>query len=84
LLIDEALSVGDLEFQEKCMTRIEQFLHGGATLILVSHAPQTVRQLCNRVVWLEHGRVIADGAAGTVLDAFVAGDPAAISAPAAS
>jgi ABC-type polysaccharide/polyol phosphate transport system ATPase subunit len=73
LLVDEALSVGDLEFQRKCMDRIQSFLRGGATLVLVSHAPDIVRSLCERAMWLEHGQVVAQGAAGEVLDAFVAG-----------
>ena len=65
------LSVGDLEFQQKCIHRIKEFLGGGATLILVSHAPQAVQQLCRRVVWLEAGQVVADGPAAQVVDAFV-------------
>jgi len=71
LLLDEVLSVGDLEFQQKCIQRIEEFLGGGATLILVSHAPQAVQQLCRRVVWLEAGQIVADGPAAQVLEAFV-------------
>jgi ABC-type polysaccharide/polyol phosphate transport system ATPase subunit len=73
LLIDEALSVGDIGFQKKCLQRIESFLRGGATLVLVSHSPETVRGLCERVVWLESGRVVADGGADEVLGGFVSG-----------
>jgi ABC-2 type transport system ATP-binding protein/lipopolysaccharide transport system ATP-binding protein len=71
LLIDELLSVGDLEFQRKCTERIETILQRGATLILVSHSPESVLQLCSRVVWLEQGRVVADGPAPDVVEAFV-------------
>ena len=84
LLVDEALSVGDIEFQKKCLARIDEFLRGGSTLVLVSHAPQTVRDLCTRVVWLEHGRVVADAGTDEVLDGFVAGHPVVVSASAAS
>ena len=71
LLIDEVLSVGDLEFQRKCIGRIGEFLARGATLVLVSHSPESVLQLCQQVVWLEEGRVVADGPAREVVEAFV-------------
>ena len=73
LLVDEALSVGDYEFQHKCMERIRAMRRGGASLVLVSHAPDVVRNLCERVVWLDGGKVVAQGAPGEVLDAFVSG-----------
>jgi len=71
LLVDEALSVGDLDFQRKCMARIEELLSRGATLVLVSHSPDAVLRLCQRVVWLEQGRVVADGPGSEVVEAFV-------------
>jgi lipopolysaccharide transport system ATP-binding protein len=61
LLIDEALSVGDLAFQQKCLARIKAFQRAGCALVFVSHAPAQVRQLCDRVLWLEAGRVVACG-----------------------
>jgi ABC-2 type transport system ATP-binding protein/lipopolysaccharide transport system ATP-binding protein len=70
LLVDEVLSVGDIEFQRKCVTRIEEILARGTTLVLVSHSPESVLQLCAHVVWLEGGRVVADGPAREVVDAF--------------
>jgi ABC-type polysaccharide/polyol phosphate transport system ATPase subunit len=73
LLVDEALAVGDLEFQHKCMERIRGMRRGGASLVLVSHDPETVRALCERVVWLDGGHVVAAGAPGEVLDGFVSG-----------
>lgn len=73
LLIDETLSVGDFEFQQKCARRIEEFRRGGASILLVSHAPDVVRSLCERVVWIESGRIMAEGAPDAVLDAFVHG-----------
>jgi ABC-type polysaccharide/polyol phosphate transport system ATPase subunit len=72
LLIDESLSVGDIAFQQKCLDRIDAFRRRGATLVIVSHSPGLVRELCDHVIWLEHGRVAGDGAAPETLDAFVA------------
>ena len=71
LLVDEVLSVGDIEFQHKCSERIQQMLRGGTTLILVSHSPEAILQLCASAVWLDHGRVVANGPAREVLEAFM-------------
>ena len=71
LLIDEVLSVGDIEFQEKCIARMQEFLARGATLVLVSHSPQSVLELCRRAVWLHEGRIVADGPSADVVQAFV-------------
>jgi ABC-type polysaccharide/polyol phosphate transport system ATPase subunit len=72
LLVDEVLSVGDIEFQQKCTRRIDDFLARGATLVLVTHSTELAVQLCRRVVWIEEGRVVMDGPARDVVDAFVA------------
>jgi ABC-type polysaccharide/polyol phosphate transport system ATPase subunit len=71
LLVDEALSVGDIEFQEKCEVRIQEILRRGATLLFVSHAPQAILKLCQRAIWLHEGRLVADGPAADVVGAFV-------------
>jgi len=71
LLVDELLSVGDIEFQRKCTDRIEGILARGATLVLVSHSPESVMQLCRRAIWIDHGHVLADGPAHEVVEAFV-------------
>lgn len=84
LLIDEVLSVGDLEFRRKCMNRIQSFRKSCSTMLLVSHAPNTVKSLCDRVVWLERGRVVADGPAGKILDQYVSADSKLPGAAAAS
>ena len=70
LLIDEVLSVGDVEFQAKCIERMNRFRELGVTFVLVSHALQTVQDLCTRVVWVEGGRVQADGPPAEVIAAF--------------
>ena len=64
LLVDEVLAVGDIEFQERCMDRIRTFLQGGSTLVVVSHSPPAVVQLCERVVWLDAGRVMRGWSGG--------------------
>jgi len=71
LLVDEVLSVGDIEFQQKCAMRIAEFLARGATLVLVSHSPEQVVELCSRAVWIHEGKVVMDGASADVVRAFV-------------
>jgi homopolymeric O-antigen transport system ATP-binding protein len=71
LLVDEVLQVGDIEFQEKCVARMEEFMARGMTLVYVSHSPKSVVELCQRVVWLHEGRIVADGPAADVVRAFV-------------
>lgn len=73
LIIDEALAVGDIEFQKKCLERINGFIQGGATLLLVSHDPNVVRGICGRALWLDGGRIVAHGSADQVVEAFVSG-----------
>jgi len=71
LILDELLSVGDIEFQAKSMARSRAFLARGATLVLGSHAPEAVLKLCQRVISLHEGRLVADGPAAEVVRAFV-------------
>jgi ABC-2 type transport system ATP-binding protein len=61
LLVDEVLAVGDEPFQRKCLDRIKQFQQDGRTIILVTHSLEQVRQMCDRVVLLEAGRMVVDG-----------------------
>ncbi len=61
LLIDEVLAVGDEPFQRKCMKRIKDFQREGRTIVLVTHGIDTVRQLCDRVIMLDKGEIVADG-----------------------
>lgn len=81
LLVDEVLAVGDIEFQRKCTERIQAILGRGATFVLVSHSPDAILKLCEHVIWLDEGRVVADGPARQVVEAFVSrSTPAALSA----
>jgi ABC-type polysaccharide/polyol phosphate transport system ATPase subunit len=71
LLIDEVLAVGDTDFQKKCLERIKGMKDSGKILLCVSHAPEILRQLCTRALWIEHGRTIRQGPVGEVLDAYI-------------
>ena len=70
LIVDEALSVGDIAFQAKCMERMRRFIEGGVTVILVSHAVNQVRQFCEKAVYLSGGGVKAFGSADEVCDLY--------------
>ncbi len=61
LIIDEALSVGDVFFQHKCISRMKQFQEEGKTILVVSHDPQTIRHLCDRAIHLRDGAIVGDG-----------------------
>ncbi len=67
LIIDEVLSVGDAAFQKKSAERIQSFRGRGATILLVSHNLEAIQSMCDRAVWLDHGRVRADSAAESVV-----------------
>lgn len=61
LIVDEILSVGDADFQEKSRQRMMELMSGGTTVLFVSHSLQQIRDMCDRVVWIEHGEVQAVG-----------------------
>ena len=61
LIVDEILSVGDIKFQEKSKNKMMQMIKGGTTVLYVSHSLESIEELCDRVVWLEHGKVIKVG-----------------------
>ena len=70
LLIDEVLAVGDTEFQEKSGAALRERIHGGTTVVFVSHGDAQIRQVCDRAVWIEHGRSVLEGAVDDVLAAY--------------
>ena len=70
LIVDEILAVGDAQFQEKSKRRMMELMGGGTTVLLVSHDIEQVKELCRRVVWLEHGRVREIGEAKEVCGAY--------------
>lgn len=70
LIVDEILSVGDADFQEKSRARMMKLMSGGTTVLFVSHSLDQIRDMCDRVVWLEHGKVRMVGSAKEVCDAY--------------
>jgi ABC-type polysaccharide/polyol phosphate transport system ATPase subunit len=72
LLTDEVLAVGDEAFQRKCLDYIAGLRRRGITIIFVSHALDAVRSLCGRAIWLDHGRLVADGPSGEIVDRYLA------------
>ena len=61
LIVDEILSVGDIKFQEKSKHKMLEMIKGGTTVLYVSHSLDSIRELCDRVIWLEHGKIIKIG-----------------------
>ena len=71
LLVDEVLAVGDESFQRRCNEKFAEFKEQGRTIVLVSHALGSMRNMCEEVAWLENGRVRDVGVAGGVVDSYV-------------
>jgi lipopolysaccharide transport system ATP-binding protein len=72
LIVDEALSVGDLFFQQRCIRRIQQLKHQGVTIVFVSHDLEAVRTLADRAVWMDHGSVHLEGKTDEVVSKYLA------------
>lgn len=70
LMIDEALSVGDAEFKERSDERIKEMIGEAGTVFLVSHSAKSILDVCRRAIWLDHGNLVADGDAQTVVAAY--------------
>lgn len=70
LIVDEALAVGDVFFQQKCFDRIRAFREAGTTLLFVSHAMSTVYALCDRAILLDEGRILLDAAPREAIDLY--------------
>ncbi len=72
LLLDEILSVGDAGFQQKSMRKMKELLGSGATIILVSHNAQAIRDICKRAIWLDKGGIQEDGLSSIVAEKYSA------------
>ena len=70
LIVDEVLAVGDADFQEKSRKRMMELMSGGTTVLFVSHSMEQIRQMCNRVVWLEKGHIRIIGDLQETCDAY--------------
>lgn len=72
LVLDEVLAVGDSRFVQRCVERIDELKEQGTTLLMVSHSPDAILANCKRCVWLDRGRMMADGPAAEVLERYAA------------
>lgn len=72
LIVDEILAVGDANFQEKSRNRMMELMGGGTTVLFVSHSLDQIREMCDRVLWLDHGKVKMIGNTEEVCNAYEA------------
>ena len=70
LIVDEILSVGDIKFQEKSKNKMLSMIKGGTTVLYVSHSLESIKELCNKAIWLEHGKIVMIGNASEVCDKY--------------
>jgi len=70
LLIDEALSVGDAQFKTKALSAMKERIVGDQTVVFVSHSESQVEALCDRAIWIDEGKIRAEGETGVVLEAY--------------
>lgn len=70
LIVDEILSVGDIKFQEKSKGKMMSMIKGGTTVLYVSHSLESIKDLCNKVIWLDHGKMVMAGETEKVCDAY--------------
>lgn len=71
LLVDEVLAVGDAVFQRRCNEKFADFRRAGKTVVIVSHAADAMRTMCDKVAWLQEGRLVAEGRPEEVVDTYV-------------
>jgi len=71
IIMDEILSVGDMDFQEKSRSRVESVMDSDAAIVLVSHDLESVKKLANQALWIDHGQVMKYGDVNSVIDAYL-------------
>lgn len=71
LILDEVLSVGDGAFQQKSAKKMRELIYGGAATILVSHSISQIEEMCNKVLWLDHGKQVAFGESDEICREYV-------------
>lgn len=71
LIVDEILSVGDFEFQQKCRKRMKEMTDNGATILFVSHSADQVIDICEKAIWLKKGKMVAAGNASDVMNKYL-------------
>lgn len=71
LIIDEALSVGDMDFQKKCLKKIKEIADSGKTIIFVSHDVEVLRSTCDRAILLKQGKIVAQGKIEEIIENYI-------------
>src|SRR5258708_2854154 len=71
LIVDEVLAVGDTKFQQKCLDKMDDVAQQGRTVLFVSHNMATIKRLCERIIWLNQGKIVADGVSEEVIADYV-------------
>ena len=70
LIVDEILSVGDIKFQEKSKNKMMSMIEGGTTVLYVSHSIESIKEICSKVIWLDHGKIVKMGNAKQVCNEY--------------
>ena len=70
LIVDEILSVGDIKFQEKSKNKMMEMINGGTTVLYVSHSLESIKELCTKVIWIEHGEIVKMGDTNKICDEY--------------
>lgn len=70
LIVDEILSVGDIKFQEKSKSKMMSMIEGGTTVLYVSHSIDSIKELCSKVIWLDHGEIVKMGDTKEICDEY--------------
>ena len=70
LIVDEILSVGDIKFQEKSKNKMMSMIEGGTTVLYVSHSIDSIKELCSKVIWLDHGKIVKMGDTNEICDEY--------------
>ena len=70
LIVDEILSVGDIKFQEKSKKKMMEMINGGTTVLYVSHSLESIKDLCTKVIWLDHGNIVKIGEPKKICDEY--------------
>ena len=71
LLLDEVLSVGDQDFQKKCIEKMLGFKRSGKTIVFVSHSEKQIEQICDRLIWIDHGQIHSAGETETIISDYL-------------
>lgn len=72
LLVDEVLAVGDLAFLTKARARMHELMGAARLMVMVAHDLDTIRQMCSRVIWMAHGKILLEGETNAVVDQYIA------------